>query len=147
MTRRARPAEQPVEKPTNPAIKRLIDHFYAGFVRCFNPPGLADTWLAATIRERATLPKTHMVLPRIDGGKDSSLVKKMIQAWGEETTARLMDEYFARWRQQDPRVIRTNGDLGGFWLVAPYLLVHPHANARTSANMEAAARASAPPRD
>lgn len=144
MTARAKPAEKP---PTNPAIKRLIDHFYAGFVRCFNPPGLADAWLATGIRERAALPKTHMVLPRIDGGKDSSLVKKMLDAWGEETTARLMDEYFARWQQQDPRVLRTNGDLGGFWMVAPYLLVHRSANPRTSANMEAAARAAAPPRE
>lgn len=129
---------------TDPAIARCVNAFYAAFVRRYNPAEMAEAWLAATKTTRP-FPKEQMVLPLISGGKDASLFKKMLAAWGEATVMRLIEEFFEA-SVTDPRVVRANPDVGGLFLNAQYLLTRRMriVDAKTAANWDAAKRAMEP---
>lgn len=131
-------------KETDPAIARCVAAFYAAFVRRYNPPAMAEAWLATTPKTRP-FPKEQMVLPMIAGGKDANLFKKMLDAWGETTVLRLIEEFFEASRT-DPRIIRANPDVGGFYFNAQYLLTRNQrvTDRRTAENLDAAVRAMRP---
>jgi len=143
------------EKATDPAISRCIGAFYRTFVRRNNPASHAEAWLAGhgepgwlkRVREAPPVPRTQMVLPMISGGKEASLMKRMIESWGEETVLRLIELFFRLTLppQQggDPRIIRTSWDITGLYMNAQYLLTRDARtfDQRTADNLDAARRA------
>ena len=140
------------EKATDPAISRCIGAFYRTFVRRNNPASHAEAWLAGhgepgwlkRVREAPPVPRTQMVLPMISGGKEASLMKRMIESWGEETVIRLIELFFALTRPGgDPRIIRTSWDITCLYINAQYLLTRGERvlDQRTAENLSAAQRA------
>lgn len=135
----------------DPAVKRCIDAFYAAYVRRFNPPALAEQWLQGhpgaewrrAVRE-GTLPVTReqMTLPLITGGKDATLMKRMVEAWGGEKVLWLIAEFFGPART-DPRVVRSNHDVTSVYMLAQHLMTRRQrtTDLRTADNLDAAARA------
>lgn len=126
------------------AVTNVMNAFYNAHVRCFNPEDVAEKWLATSSKDRP--PKSHVVrTPKIEGGKDGNLIKKMVAAWGEEQTIAIIERFFVEWRKHNPRVIRLNPDIGSIYSVAPWLQVLPEtghaADPRTNKNVDAALRA------
>jgi hypothetical protein len=131
-----------------------MDAYYAAFVRRFNPPEQAEVWLAghpgpewrrASRAGTLPVPREQMTLPLISGGKDAALVKRMVVAWGEVKVLWLIAEFFGPSRT-DPRVVRSNHDLGAIYYLAQYLLTRAQRtqDQRTADNIDAVARALRP---
>ena len=99
---------------TNPAIRACIDAFHDGFVRRFG------------------------FKPVINGGKDATLLKKLIATWGEAEVLALIGRFF---ETTEPRVIRSDYSVGAFAACAQSLKIGKRPDARTSDNLDAAARA------
>lgn len=125
----------------DPAIKRSIDRFYQAYVRRWNPPVIAEAFLASP----RSVPRDRVMTPLIKPGKDAALVKQMLAAWGEETVGWLIDEFFGP-GSTDPRVVRSNHDVGALYGMAQYLLLKRQqpADLRTAENFDAASRATRP---
>lgn len=144
--------EKKEKAPPDPAVPRCVNEFYAAYVRKHNPADKAEQWLRESADrvplEQRSIPREQMVLPRIVGGKDATLVKQMLASWGEPTVKRLIGLFFGE-AYQDWGVVNSNQDIPALFAVAPRLLVRqPGAgrDRRTSDNLEAAQRAMTPRR-
>lgn len=128
----------------NASVKRCIDEFYACFVRKFNPPSHADTWLREMAEKvppaRRSVPQEQMMLPIIHGGKDGAHFKKLVATYGEDETLRLVRQFFGT---SDSRVLRSDYTVGALFALAQHLRLRAFrvADPRTADNLDAAERA------
>lgn len=120
------------------AVKRCIDAFYDAFVRRFNPPDVAERFLA----DRTSVPRAQMTLPNIAGGKDAGLMKALLGSYQEDGVLRLIDLYFVDC-MLDGRVVRSDQTVGALYALAAYLVTRQHVpqGQRTTDNLDAASRA------
>lgn len=144
--------EKKPKPPPDPAVPRCVNEFYAAYVRKHNPPEKAEPWLQESARrvplEGRSIPREQMVLPRIVGGKDATLVKQMLASWGEATVLRLIALFFGD-AYRDWGVVNSNQDIPALFSVAPRLLVRETAkplDRRTAENLDAVQRAMTPRR-
>lgn len=106
----------------------VIDAFYAAYVRRFNPPPIAEAWLADMQRQDyrtrpRSVPEEKVTRPPIAGKKDATLAKKMVESWGVDTVLRLIEKFFDLSRRGLPPVISTRHDIGALYMVAPRLMI------------------------
>lgn len=134
------------------AVPRCVNEFYAAYVRKHNPPDRSERWLDESARrvplEARSIPREQMVLPRIVGGKDATLMKQMLASWGEQTVLRLIGLFFGE-AYEDWGCVNSNQDIPALFSVAPRLLVRRQSaghDRRTSDNIDAAQRAMTPRR-
>lgn len=128
-------------------VQRCIDAYYAAYVRRFNPPELADSWLAEMAAgvqpARRSVPKEHMNLPMIAGAKHGAQIKKMVDTWGEGRVLDLCGRFPA---MDHPRVRSSDRSIGALFNLAQYLLLDGQsevgaADARLAGNASAARKA------
>jgi hypothetical protein len=141
--KRSEQAEQ--KKARGESAKRCLDTFYEAFMRRHNPANLVDEWLAIKPSERHSGKyddlKAKLVLPRIEGAKDMTLMKRMIESWGEVTVRRLIEDFFGSAYLMH-QVINSNQDVGALWFAAPKLLLRRGVpDDRTRGNLDAVRRA------
>ena len=141
----AKKAKKKTEKGDT-VVTRCIAEFYAAYVRRHNPL-TAERWLQEMSEHvpvaKRTTAQSAMILPMIKGGKDGSLMKKMLATWGEERVMQLIADFFGDAYTMFG-VINSNQDIGALFSAAPRLLVREHAAQqprRTVSNLDAAARA------
>jgi len=140
------PKKPKAEKaPVDPAIKRCIDAFYEAYVRKHNPPERAEQWMQEVARKvpvpERSIPLNQMVLPRILGAKDGTLIKTMLASWGEERVLEIVRKFFGE-AYADWGVVNSNQDIPALYTAAPRILVRDRVpDRRTADNLSAGQRA------
>ena len=102
----------------DPAVKRIIDEYHEQFLA------------------------RHGRKPLISGGKDGSLIRKMLATWGEETVRTALAAFV---RGNDSWAVKRGWTLAAFYDVAPRLVVlGSSGDSRTAANADAIRAATRP---
>ncbi len=108
---------------TDGAVKRLIDQYHREFLA------------------------RHGVKPRINGGKDGTLFKQLVAAWGEQRVSELLTRFL---NERDTRIAwanwadKTGWTVGAFAHVAQSMMTSTQQQGmddRTAANVAAARKA------
>ena len=135
---------KPATAEPSSGVARLMGAFHAAYVRRWNPPEVAEPWLAWVAAKKqgpCAVTPTQVMRPVLTG-KDAKLFQGWLGAWSEEQIVGAIDYFFGEARL-DRRVVTSNHDVGALYALKDYLLARRHqpADERTTSNLDAARRA------